>query len=1271
MVERFAAEAAILTKIQHPAVVRMYASGVTPDGRPFIAMEWLEGEDLSDRLMSGRTLTVGESVAMVRRIADGLGVTHALGIVHRDLKPSNLFLVNDDPLRVKVLDFGVARQSFEAHQMTATGTALGTPQYMSPEQASGQRVDVRSDVFSLGSVLFECLAGRPAYPGDNIMAVLTAILLGEVPNLADARADLPAGLSAVLTQMMAKKRDERLADGHAVSRALSSFGSLRAHAPASRSYKILTLTGAERRFVCLIAIGLDYDLAMEDINVDIAGETMADMDVEAELLRLRAVAGIFGARIDELPNGTLVAVLDTLGVPQQQLERAARCALRLREQLSQAPMVLTSGWGNLAESKTFDAIVARATAQFGAADPAGVLVDADSLALLGEGFVVRQTDDGTLLMDEQRQQASARLLLGKPTPCVGRARELALLETTLHLCEDNGEVAAILLTGDPGVGKSRLLVELLDRVRQQSPGVKVFTASADQLTAGATYGLLRAALRDHAGIVVGQDADVQRALLATMVNNAGPQDPQFVVEFLSEIVGVSHAEPSPQLRAARGDPALMAIHTREAFVRFMTAIASSETVMIVLDDLQWGDDVSLGLVDSLLAEHGDSDEEVAVMVLGIGRPETLDRFSGLWRDRGVSQLDLGRLGTRPARKLVRSVLGESFDDTTVKDLVERAEGNPYILEELIRATHRAGGSTSELPSSVLGMVQARLDALDGQARVVLRAGAVFGTTFWGSAVADLTGGAERADVAQAALEQALAAEFVRVEPTSRFEGETAYSFCTGTVREAAYAMLTDSDRSTGHHLAATWLTERGERDARLIAEHLERGGDLEAAAHQWLVAAAEALDANDITNALTDAGRGVATGVTGEVLGRLLVIEAEAAEWKGDAARAEASARRAVDVLPAGEKSWYAALANLTLASCRAGWTDEASARVAEMLDSTPVDDDARSRKVVALCRGALNAMWTGRYDLALQQGLAAEQAELVLDGAWPLARARLKHAEAYWYLHRGETGTAVGLFTEAEQAWAQAGDERSLTGVRTNLGFVYGQLGRFSDAEAKLREQMSRAELLGLTPLYHVCRHNLASVLAQRGDADAAIAMKEPAVARLSRAGNPRLDGNVIASLGHVLYQVGRPEEALVKADGAAAMLRPFAPTHAYALAVAAASQLALGDAPAALERASEGMRILAHLGGIEEGEALLRLVYAEAAIGAGQPERGIDAMRAAANRLVERAATILNPEHRALFLTAVPENATTLARAEKLGVAPDITSVLALGATSPPQST
>lgn len=399
----------------------------------------------------------------------------------------------------------------------------------------------------------------------------------------------------------------------------------------------------------------------------------------------------------------------------------------------------------------------------------------------------------------------------------------------------------------------------------------------------------------------------------------------------------------------------------------------------------------------------------------------------------------------------------------------------------------------------------------------------------------------------------------------------------------------------------------------------------------------------------------MAAGADGETLGQLLVIEAEACEWKGDAAGAEAASRRAAEVLPAGDKRWFAAQANLALAGSRAGWTDCNTARVLAILEAAPSDDDARARKVAALCRGALNAMWTGNYDIALRQGLAAEAEESQLGGRWPLARARLKHSEAYWYLHRGETGTAVGLFQQAEEAWAAAGDERSLTGVRTNLGFVYGQLGRFADAEAQLVAQMARAEALGLTPLGHVCRHNLASVLAQRGDVEAAIAMKEPAVAWLARAGNPRLDGNVIASLAQVLVSVGRYEEAHAKAEAAAAMLGPFAPTQAFALAVDATALLALGEPAKALARARQGAAILERLGGIEEGEALLRLALVDALLGTGADAEARATLSGAHTRLLARAATIDDPGFRDLFLKAVPENAATRARAASLGIVAD----------------
>ena len=146
---RFDHERRALANLSHPGVVRYVAHGLTPTGEPFLAMEWLEGEDLSSRLARGR-LSVKESLEMAAGVAEALSAAHARGIVHRDLKPSNIFLVGSRTDQVKVLDFGIARLDSGVTRVTLTGAILGTLGYMAPEQAGNSRertVEPCVDVF--------------------------------------------------------------------------------------------------------------------------------------------------------------------------------------------------------------------------------------------------------------------------------------------------------------------------------------------------------------------------------------------------------------------------------------------------------------------------------------------------------------------------------------------------------------------------------------------------------------------------------------------------------------------------------------------------------------------------------------------------------------------------------------------------------------------------------------------------------------------------------------------------------------------------------------------------------------------------------------------------------------------------------------------------------------------------------------------------------------------------------------------------------------------
>jgi eukaryotic-like serine/threonine-protein kinase len=189
-------------------------------------MEWLEGEDLADRLKRG-PLDVADVVSLGIRVASALSAAHALGIVHRDVKPSNIFLRNGQVGLATVLDFGVARPGWQgaASAATRTGALLGTLGYMAPEQAVGARsADSRADIFSLGCVLFECLTGAPLFPGAHAVEILANVLTLPIPHPRELRKEVPERLDALVLRMLSRDRAARPPDCDAVVAALEGRG---------------------------------------------------------------------------------------------------------------------------------------------------------------------------------------------------------------------------------------------------------------------------------------------------------------------------------------------------------------------------------------------------------------------------------------------------------------------------------------------------------------------------------------------------------------------------------------------------------------------------------------------------------------------------------------------------------------------------------------------------------------------------------------------------------------------------------------------------------------------------------------------------------------------------------------------------------------------------------------------------------------------------------------------------------------------------------------
>lgn len=210
VVERFLREARVATAAGNEHIVDVTDLGTLPDGAPFLVMELLEGRELGEALAEDGPFAIGRAVRILRQACDALAAAHAKGIVHRDLKPDNLFLARRtrEPEFVKVLDFGIARltEHESVQKLTGTGMALGTPHYMSPEQAQGlPSVDHRTDVYALGVILYELLVGELPFDAETFPMLVVSIVTRDAPSVRRRRPDVPPELEALIHRCLAKE----------------------------------------------------------------------------------------------------------------------------------------------------------------------------------------------------------------------------------------------------------------------------------------------------------------------------------------------------------------------------------------------------------------------------------------------------------------------------------------------------------------------------------------------------------------------------------------------------------------------------------------------------------------------------------------------------------------------------------------------------------------------------------------------------------------------------------------------------------------------------------------------------------------------------------------------------------------------------------------------------------------------------------------------------------------------------------------------------------
>ena len=624
------------------------------------------------------------------------------------------------------------------------------------------------------------------------------------------------------------------------------------------------------------------------------------------------------------------------------------------------------------------------------------------------------------------------------------------------------------------------------------------------------------------------------------------------------------------------------------------------------------------------------------------------------------------------------MLGDRGDEALISRLVEHAAGNAFYLEELIRAVaeRRDAGAkdAAPLPGTVLAMVQTRLETLEPDARRVLRAASIFGETFSLAGVRallgeemDATGDAptwlrvltERELVTYRGRGTEAAAPPRRTTPRTRSTEspdsmlpqllcEPEYAFRHALLREGAYAMLTPADRALGHRIAGQWLRDAGERDASVLADHFERGGNRAGAAELYARAAEQALEANDVDAAAARAQRGVACGASGALLGRLRLAEAEARQWGGRLEEAAERALEALALLPRGTTHWCAAGERVVYVHGQLGRYDDVNRFTDTLLEVVP-ESAALGRYLMALARASWFTGHAGQHARSdellrrvesLASGLSRE--DVALEG-------ELESIRAGTALYRGDPEACIAFSERAWHKFMGAGDLRSAFMQRVYWGDAYKELGAYEQARELLLEAAEGARALGNQMTAVLADFNLAMTLARLGDLGAARALEERALEGFVAQGQRRLASAAREYLAHILLLSGELDLAATHAERGLSE-PPRAPAIvATASGVLANVELRRGRPDAALAAAKEGYAIVLALGEhMGEGEAMIRLAYAEAIHATEGAPAACEVIEVAKARLLQRAARIRDGALRESFLGRVPENARTLVLAD-----------------------
>lgn len=1227
---RFAREVAILADLRHPNIVQYIAHGTWSDGRMFYAMEWLDGEDVGQRQRRA-PLGMRDAVEVIRRSSAAMAAVHARNVVHRDLKLSNIFLVRGKGTAIKLIDFGVVKPAEPDEYQTERGTIIGSPHFMSPEQArGGDDIDARADVYSLGAALFRLVTGRNIFETEHVIALLSRLVLEDPPNPKTVRFDVPDALAEVILRAIARAREDRYENGGELARALARVGQLNNDPPATDrsasalraipvkppSSTTITETGAtavpasrpgsaERRVVAVML----FDL----------GGTRLDPEVE------RHVREVLGddARLETLlGEQQLVGVLGVEQSRGDEVMRAARAALVLTQSLPQGRAVVAIGLAIRGRQDLAGQALERAVAQIDLTARSSVRVDSNAASALEGRFVIQNDARGGVLLREDTRGYVARQLLGRPTPTVGREKEIALLQGIYGELVEDATPRGALIVGPAGIGKSRVRGELIRRLEVSAGRPDVLICQGDPLSQTSSLSALGRALRAAMGLHDGEDIAEQVLKCKRHVASRLSPEHRHIAAFLGELVGVPFPEEGDEpLRAARASAELMQSRLRVALETYIRSEAERSPQILIIEDVHWADDTTLDLVDWLLGC-----QTLRFVVFAFGRVESGSRLGAIWDRRSITRLTLAPLSPLAADRLVSAAL-PGMDAASRTNLVRRADGNALFLEELVRC---AAEGRNDLPLTVQAVVQLRLDRIEADVREVIRAASVFGQSFWTGGVKALLNRSVDGE-----LFELVTSEIVAKQPESRIAGEDEWVFRQALVRDTAYEALVDEDRAVMHLAAGQWLESVGDVDAGLIAKHADAGGDRERASRLYARATKQAYsNGAQLETALELANRGLACGAAGAVRAQLLLAKAQCSNHMGRLLDGIAAGEEAAQLTVAGSDMWAEAQRLVAAALIETGRAAEGDARAAHSLHPayTAAMSPAITASLLAVrVRGLVDCLQQAEALRVANEAVVTAQASGAVDALMRALDARL-----FAVAHMNDPSEVLVTGGSLIQAAESIGDVTFATRGRLNVGSSLNHLGMFEEAQAMLERALFDARERRMRILEAFALHNLGMSYARLGNLDLGIDHQRQAARIADETNAARLRIN--ARIYEIIFLIwrGAPGDlatALNLARWAVEETRSQPALQILAIFALSRVQFARRAIPAAVEAARDANARLA-AAPVEEWEELIRLTLIEALLANGEEHEANVVLDAAFTALTERVMSVRYPHHRDAFV-------------------------------------